>query len=60
MATQTTTEFGVRFEDGLVWPRDNRAAAELSVRSIQGRRGTATLVTRQVTVTDWTEAGEPS
>lgn len=60
MVAETRTEFGVRFEDGVVWPRDDRAAAELSVRSIQGRHGTATLVQRQVTVTDWTDtAVEP-
>lgn len=58
MATETRTEFGVRFEDGIVWPRDDRAAAELSVRSIQGRHGTATLVQRQVVTTEWTEAKE--
>lgn len=57
---ETRTEFGVRFEDGLVWPRDDRAAAELSVRSIQGRHGAARLVQRQVITTDWTDTEESS
>jgi hypothetical protein len=58
MTDETRTEYGIRFEDGIVWPRPDRDAAELSVRSIQGRHGTASVVTRQVTATPWTE--EPS
>lgn len=54
--SSTRSEFGVRVEDGLVIERRNRDAAETTARSIRHRGGTATLVTRQVTVTDWTEA----
>jgi hypothetical protein len=52
------TEWGARFEDGLVAERPTREAAELSARSINGRHGTARLVTRQVVTTPWTDAEE--
>jgi hypothetical protein len=53
-----TTEYGVRFSDGTVWPRASRDAAMLSARSINGRHGAAQVVTRQVTFGAWTEAKE--
>lgn len=56
-AVESRIEYGVRFEDGTVWPRPDREAAVLSARSIQGRHGVGQVVTRTVTATDWTEAG---
>lgn len=58
MAAETWTEWGARLEDGLTTVRPSREAAELTVRSIRGRHGAATLVQRQHTVTDWTETEE--
>jgi hypothetical protein len=55
---ETRTEIGVRLEDGTVWPRDDRDAADLSARSITARGGHGQLVTRQVITTSWTEAEE--
>lgn len=58
MATETRTEWGVRTEYGVVIERRDRAAAELTARSIRHRGGPATLVQRTVTVTDWTNTEE--
>jgi hypothetical protein len=58
LGAETRTEWGARFEDGLVAERSTREAAELAVRSINGRHGDGQLVTRQVVTTPWTDAEE--
>lgn len=53
---ETRTEFGVRVDDdGAVIQRQDRLAAETTLRSIRARGGTGTLVSRTVTVTDGTD-----
>lgn len=55
---ETVTEYAVRLEYGQIWPRPSREAAETSIRGVLSRGGTAVLVTRQVTRTDWAEPDE--
>lgn len=54
----TETEYAVRAEGGVIIPRPSQAAAQQTVDGITSRGGTAVLVTRQVTWTDWAEAAE--
>lgn len=58
MAAESWTEWGVRFADGTIYGRPSREAAEWAIRAIHGRHGPGTIVTRTVTVTDWTQAEE--
>lgn len=52
----TETEYAVRLADGDMVVRPSREEAELTVRSITARGGSAVLLTRQVTRSEWAEA----
>lgn len=57
-AVTTTTEYAVRFEPGEIVGRPSREFAVNTIRAVQSRGGTAALMVRQITTTDWTEAKE--
>jgi hypothetical protein len=52
---ETLTEWAVRFDDGMIWERPNQHAAQTSARGVTARGGQATVMSRQVTRTAWTE-----
>lgn len=55
MTLEPEVEYAVRFEHGEVMPRPSLNLALSSVRGIRSRGGAATLMSRQVIRTEWTE-----
>ena len=55
MTAEEFTEFGVRCEDGMILPRPDRPAAVRTRDGITDRGGTAALVSRRVTRTEWAD-----